>query len=113
MVVFLIIMTVYFNFRNGLSLEIVRGTKLMEPFMNTDEKGMPLKLIVIIPAYNEQERIQETISSILAEKQSFTQENIRLYLYVIDDGSKDETRSVAVKAGVSRHVVSVSRICAS
>lgn len=70
--------------------------------MEHDEKVKPLKLIVIIPAYNEQERIQETITSILDEKGSFAQQGIQQLIYVIDDGSGDQTRSMAEQAGADR-----------
>ena len=55
--------------------------------MDDTQKGQPLKLIVIVPAFNEQERIDATISALLAEKPIFASKNISLLLYVIDDGS--------------------------
>jgi len=70
--------------------------------MELEEKGSALKLVVIIPAYNEQERIHETITTIIEERKSFEKINIRLYVYVIDDGSSDQTRSLAEQAGADR-----------
>lgn len=49
---------------------------------------MPIKLSVVIPAYNEERRIAKTLSAISSylEKQDFSWEII-----VVDDGSKDTT----------------------
>ena len=47
-------------------------------------------LSVIIPAYNEQERIRKTIRSII---RYFSQRQIRMELIIVDDGSKDNTLS--------------------
>jgi glycosyltransferase involved in cell wall biosynthesis len=65
-------------------------------------KERNLKLIVIVPAFNEQERIDATISALLAEKQTLAHKNINLLLYVIDDGSNDQTGTIAEKAGANR-----------
>lgn len=70
--------------------------------MDDTGKGRPLKLIVIVPAFNEQESIHATISALLAEKQVFADKNISLLLYVIDDGSHDQTGAIAEKAGADR-----------
>ena len=70
--------------------------------MELEEKVNDLKLVVIIPAYNEQERIHETITTIIQERPTFEQINIRLYVYVIDDGSGDQTKSLAEQAGADR-----------
>jgi glycosyltransferase involved in cell wall biosynthesis len=60
------------------------------------------KLIVIVPAYNEEERITETITAILGLRQKLNSAGFRLLVYVIDDGSKDETRRLAHEAGADR-----------
>ena len=70
--------------------------------MDDTPKGQPLKLIVIVPAFNEQERIEATISALLAEKPIFAGKKISLLLYVIDDGSNDQTGIMAKQAGADR-----------
>ena len=44
--------------------------------MDDTPKGQTLKLIVIVPAFNEQERIDATISALLAEKPIFASKPI-------------------------------------
>ncbi len=60
------------------------------------------KIIVIIPAYNEEGRIGETISAFKEIREKFRDKGILLLIYVIDDGSSDETKSRAEKAGAER-----------
>ncbi len=60
----------------------------------------PRKIVVIIPAFNEAERIAETIRVL---RESFmTLEGAECSIFVVDDGSADKTREVAEKAGADR-----------
>lgn len=70
--------------------------------MDLVDKGKLLKLVVIVPAYNEQDRIHETITSILAEKEFLAQSKLSLSVYVIDDGCQDQTSTIAEQAGADR-----------
>lgn len=60
------------------------------------------KLIVIIPAYNEEEKIQEVITNIQNVKTKLREIGLELFVYVVDDGSVDNTSSLAQKAGADR-----------
>lgn len=59
-------------------------------------------LITIIPAFNEQERIFETIKALRAIEPCLYEYNIQQRIYVIDDGSSDDTRRMAEDAGADR-----------
>lgn len=61
-----------------------------------------MKLVVLIPAFNEEEKIGEVIKKI--PKSIF---GISTIVLVVDDGSKDETKKVAEKSGavVVSHLV--------
>lgn len=60
-----------------------------------------MKLIIQIPCFNESEHLPETVAALPTQVEGF---NTVEYL-VIDDGSSDDTSSVAKKCGV-HHVVS-------
>lgn len=62
------------------------------------------KLVVIVPAYNEQEKIAETITSLKAVGDDIRGTGFELFVYVIDDGSTDNTASLAEQAGADRIV---------
>lgn len=55
-----------------------------------------MKIIITIPAYNEEKTIAKVIEEI---KQVMNNSNYKYEIIVIDDGSKDNTISVAEKAG--------------
>ena len=57
-----------------------------------------MKLVVIIPAYNEEENIQKTIQSIPKKICGID----RMDILVIDDGSTDKTAKMALNAGASK-----------
>ncbi len=60
------------------------------------------RLIILIPAYNEHDKIGDTIRAI---KETFTKLQDMGFVssvYVIDDGSSDETGKLADKAGADR-----------
>ena len=61
-------------------------------------EGISLRLVVMIPAYNEEKTVGKVISEIPRE---ITQiDDIRIV--VIDDGSTDSTRNVALEAGANK-----------
>jgi glycosyltransferase involved in cell wall biosynthesis len=60
------------------------------------------KLIIIIPAFNEEERIADTIKAVLRIKLKLAKKNIGMSVYVIDDGSTDNTGKLARDTGVER-----------
>jgi glycosyltransferase involved in cell wall biosynthesis len=62
------------------------------------------KLIIIVPAYCEELSIAETISAIKQIKPAANEVNFNLQIYVINDGSTDNTVAEAKKAGVDRIV---------
>jgi len=66
------------------------------------ENSKPKKLIVIIPAYNEEERISTTVKAIFKIREKLSDRGIELWVYVIDDGSNDKTRQLAQEAGADR-----------
>jgi len=61
-----------------------------------------IKLIVVIPAFNEKERIEFTLNALNKVKADFRKTGIDLLLYVIDDGSTDDTFHKAHSAGADR-----------
>ncbi len=60
------------------------------------------KLIVIVPAFNEEERIGAATRALIALKESYKAKNINFLVYVINDGSKDNTLKLAQEAGADR-----------
>ncbi len=62
------------------------------------------RLIVIVPAYNEAERISETVSAVRGMREDMAQRGLKLLIYVVDDGSSDNTRCLARDAGADRIV---------
>lgn len=63
---------------------------------------MSKKLIVIVPAYNEAERIEGTISALLKIRDKIEAVGYEYCIYVINDGSVDDTAALAQEAGASR-----------
>ena len=62
-----------------------------------------MKLIIYMPAYNEEENIQQVISALPAKLDHIN----TVEVLVIDDGSKDRTEELAKAAGA--HVISHSK----
>jgi len=58
----------------------------------------PMKLVVVIPAYNEEERIQKTVMSIPRKMSGVNEVSI----LVVDDGSTDKTAELALNAGADK-----------
>ena len=63
-----------------------------------------MKLVVIVPAYNESKTIGRTIESLISVESDLEKKGIQLKVYVINDGSTDDTDSLAVEAGAHRIV---------
>ena len=55
-----------------------------------------MKIVVTIPAYNEEKTIGEVINNI---KKVSNENKFNYKILVIDDGSKDNTKEIAKKAG--------------
>lgn len=60
------------------------------------------KVAIVIPAYNEQDTIEATIGTIRELNQSFLDKSLELFIYVVNDGSADDTALLAQKAGCDR-----------
>ena len=60
------------------------------------------KLIVVVPAYNEADRVVETIRSIFNVTAKLATDNVISLIYVVDDGSTDNTYKLACEAGANR-----------
>ncbi|MCC6159914.1 MAG: glycosyltransferase family 2 protein [Deltaproteobacteria bacterium] len=63
----------------------------------TSESDQPIRLSVVIPAYNEAERLPATLDAIRAYA---ARSNDAIEVLVIDDGSRDDTSSVARAKGI-------------
>ncbi len=63
------------------------------------------KVLIIVPAYNEQDVIEQTVTSL----KQFTNDNKQFEYLVIDDGSKDDTRAILndIKANYLSHPVNL------
>jgi len=59
-------------------------------------------VIVVVPAYNEAERIAETVTALKAESGHLKKAGLGLRVYVVDDGSSDATGNLARSAGADR-----------
>lgn len=62
----------------------------------------PATLIVVVPAYNEAERITETVTALKAAAAGLARAGLALRVYVVDDGSADNTGELARQAGADR-----------
>jgi glycosyltransferase involved in cell wall biosynthesis len=63
--------------------------------------GKPLVVSVLVPAYNEAERVGSTVCAIRGALQAYLGHE-RFEILVIDDGSSDETAARAQQAGATR-----------
>jgi len=68
------------------------------------EQEIQLKIIAIVPAYNEHERIKDTVAALLNIRDKLDRDLFRFdyMVYVVDDGSDDDTGNLAKEAGASR-----------
>jgi glycosyltransferase involved in cell wall biosynthesis len=62
----------------------------------------PRKLIVVIPAYNEEDRVGEVIHQLRQALSGLEAKQITTQLFVVNDGSKDRTKALAIEAGADR-----------
>lgn len=53
------------------------------------------KLLVIVPAYNEEKTISETLTGIISIKPGLSEMGFELIIHVINDGSNDSTEKLA------------------
>ena len=60
------------------------------------------KVAVVIPAYNEQDTIGTAICNIQNLKPSFLEKQLELFIFVVNDGSADNTASLAQQVGCDR-----------
>jgi glycosyltransferase involved in cell wall biosynthesis len=67
-----------------------------------DTPGPRTKVVVVIPAFNEQEKIRQTLEGIKSFAPAFEERSLSLLVYVIDDGSADQTGKLALEAGCDR-----------
>jgi len=63
---------------------------------------MAIKLVIVIPAYNEAERISETIGALRDARGELLSAGYEQLIYVVDDGSVDKTAELANEAGIDR-----------
>lgn len=61
-------------------------------------------LILVVPAYNEEERIADVVRSLCAMKAPLREHGLATQVFVVDDGCTDKTRSLAIEAGADRVV---------
>lgn len=64
----------------------------------------PRKLVVIVPAYNEQEGIAQAINAIADSTRTKLPPHLTCAVYVVNDGSNDQTAKTAVAGGADRVV---------
>jgi len=60
------------------------------------------RLVIIVPAFNEAARIEETVQTLKAREQTIQELGCELCIYVVDDGSEDGTGALALQAGADR-----------
>ncbi len=57
------------------------------------------KIVVIVPAFNEEKTISKTLDGLHSIKSELSSKGYELIIYVINDGSSDSTEKVANKNG--------------
>ena len=62
------------------------------------------KLIIVVPAHNEAEKIGETLAALVGARQSLEADGYDVRIYVVNDGSTDNTAELARKGGADRVV---------
>lgn len=63
-----------------------------------------MKLVVVVPAYNEGEMIGQTVAALKGMKEPLAADGMEMSILVVDDGSADATGDLAIKAGADRVV---------
>ena len=85
----------------GVASEVL-ATRDSEVLVPRSPAGRKLSLVVLVPAYNEAERIEETLHALRSIEGSCQARGFELSLYVINDGSRDNTGEIALRAGADR-----------
>lgn len=67
-----------------------------------DKGNSEMKIAVIVPAFNEARRIQETLAAVQSALTELGDMGSDAHIYVIDDGSTDDTAHLAEEAGADR-----------
>ena len=67
-------------------------------------QGARRLLVVMIPAHNEVDNIEEVVEGVAALREQLTESGFTLKIIVVDDGSADETGLAAQSAGADRIV---------
>lgn len=68
----------------------------------TDSRSGTVRLVVVVPAFNEAKSIEETIRGLRTVEPRLAEIGVDLSVYVIDDGSTDATGVLARGAGADR-----------
>ena len=55
------------------------------------------KLLIIVPAFNEEKTIGSTLNGLLSIKDEIIKIGYELIIHVINDGSTDDTKNIAEK----------------
>jgi glycosyltransferase involved in cell wall biosynthesis len=63
-----------------------------------------LKLVVMIPAFNEEERVGQAVTAVREEKENLRKAGYDQHIYVVDDGSTDKTLEICRSADIDRIV---------
>lgn len=71
-------------------------TELTEPQTDMSETKTEAKLSVVIPAYNEENAVAQTVHEV---REALEGAGIEHEIIVVDDGSEDNTRAEALKTG--------------
>jgi len=66
------------------------------------ETALPRRVVVVIPAFNEEAQISAVLQRLSALRAEMAERGCELKLYVVDDGSTDDTRARAIDAGADR-----------
>ncbi|MFW5702429.1 MAG: glycosyltransferase [Candidatus Dojkabacteria bacterium] len=54
-----------------------------------------MRLNIVIPSYNEEQRLPKTLNALADFRKMFVQRGIEFRVYIVNDGSKDRTAQVA------------------
>jgi len=63
-----------------------------------------MKIVVVVPAYNEADRIREAMAGLGGLRERLAQDSLDLGIIVVNDGSTDDTGRLAADAGANRVV---------
>jgi glycosyltransferase involved in cell wall biosynthesis len=63
-----------------------------------------LKLVVMIPAFNEEERVGQAVAALREERENLQAAGYDQHIYVVDDGSTDKTLEICRDADIDRVV---------